>query len=545
MDNYPYNNQYPYHHQYPPGAPPPPPPPLNQDQYPPPPQQYPNYPYPQPSYPPATSYATTLDYHRYSPSHSGHISYQYPPNAAPPQTNQHNHGFEHVSASPHYQQPYPPPEVFQQKPEQYPPQQPLGGGSFSSNSHSLDGAAPSVSYPPLHDLLGRVELSDDRPSVPASPPAPSAPSLQASASIAGHGSPSWGHDRPGNFYGYPNESGNWEGTFLGRVDSSNQYVVVPPQSSDGSQHSKSTQIVPYQKGSLKFLLLHGNLDIWVCDSKNLPNMDMFHKTLGDIVGRLPGNLASQNVTSDPYVTVSVGGAVVARTFVISNSENPIWMQHFHVPVAHSAAEVHFVVKDNDVVGSQVIGFVPISVEQIHSGEKVEGTYPILNNSRKPCKPGAVLRLSIQYIPMSKLSIYNQGVGAGPHHVGVPGTYFPLRKGGRVTLYQDAHVPDGCLPNVKLDSGMIYVHGKCWEDIFEAIRQARKLIYITGWSVWHKVRLVRDGGPSSNFSIGELLKSKSQEGVRVLLLVWDDPTSRSILGYKTVSHLSILFYCFIA
>jgi hypothetical protein len=30
-----------------------------------------------------------------------------------------------------------------------------------------------------------------------------------------------------------------------------------------------------------------------------------------------------------------------------------------------------------------------------------------------------------------------------------------------------------------------------------------------------------------------LKMKSQEGVRVLLLVWDDPTSRSILGYKLV------------
>jgi phospholipase D1/2 len=41
-------------------------------------------------------------------------------------------------------------------------------------------------------------------------------------------------------------------------------------------------------------------------------------------------------------------------------------------------------------------------------------------------------------------------------------------------------------------------------------------------------------------LGDLLRRKSQEGVRVLLLVWDDPTSRSVLGIKmvglTVLHL---------
>ena len=111
--------------------------------------------------------------------------------------------------------------------------------------------------------------------------------------------------------------------------------------------------------------------------------------------------------------------------------------------------------------------------------------------------------------------------------------FLFRKGGTVTLYQDAHVPDGRLPNVQLDDGVPYLHGKCWQDIFDAIRQARRLIYITGWSVWHKVILVRDGGQHSGVTLGDLLRSKSQEGVRVLLLVWDDPTSRSVLGYKTV------------
>ncbi|KAL6348785.1 hypothetical protein AAG906_033441 [Vitis piasezkii] len=315
------------------------------------------------------------------------------------------------------------------------------------------------------------------------------------------------------------------------------YVNSAP--SDG--YSQGQEIVPFPtaKGSLKFFLLHGNLDIWVKEAKTLPNMDMFHRSLSDMFGRFSVKSAPtieghkpHKITSDPYVTISVSGAVIGRTFVISNSENPVWMQHFYVPVAHHAAEVHFVVKDSDVVGSQIIGAVGIPVEQIYSGSKVEGTFQILNGSGKPRKPGAVLTLSIQYTPIEKVTLYQFGVGSGPEYTGVPGTYFPLRTGSKVTLYQDAHVHDGCLPNLKLDNDVQFEHGKCWHDIFQAISQARRLIYITGWSVYHSVRLIRDTDNSTEFMLGHLLKTKSQEGVRVLLLVWDDPTSRSILGYKT-------------
>lgn len=319
----------------------------------------------------------------------------------------------------------------------------------------------------------------------------------------------------------------------------------------GSSHGQGNQRVPFKtsKESLQVLLLHGNLDIWINEANNLPNMDVFHKTIGDMFSALPGKLTnkiegSTKITSDPYVTVSVSGAVVARTFVIHNSENPVWKQHFNVPVAHYAAEVHFVVKDNDVVGSQLIGVVGIPVEQLHSGTRIEGTFPILNDSGKPCKPGAVLSLSIQYTPMDKVTLYHPGPAgsANSDYHGVPGTYFPLRKGGQVKLYQDAHVGDGSLPRLKLDNGVEYQHGNCWHDIFDAISQARRLVYIVGWSVYHKVRLIRDANSkATEFMLGDILKTKSQEGVRVLLLVWDDPTSRSILGYKKVSQFST--FCF--
>ncbi|RDX67638.1 Phospholipase D beta 1, partial [Mucuna pruriens] len=503
MDNYgssshPYGYPKPYPNPYPGDTPPyPPPDPYAASPYPPnPPHSYPPPPPPHSS----TPYFSHIDYSSYPP----------PP---PPTTSSHGSFDFHMPQPPHTY-PYPPSEWS------------ATGGAVSDTSDSFNPhhyyAYPphSSAYPPLDDLMSNVKLSDNN--LPSAPPAPM---LRHSNSISISN-----HERRDEFYDYPSNSSS-------NLDQGD-YSRHSPHS-DESVHNQSLQIVPVQsKGSLRVLLLHGNLDITVHGAKHLPNMDMFHKTLGDVFGRLPGNVSSKiegtvsrKITSDPYVTISVSNAVIGRTFVISNSENPVWEQHFYIPVAHHAAEIYFIVKDSDVVGSQLIGIVAIPVEQIYSGEKVQGTYPILNNNGKPCKPGAALTVSIQYIAMEKLIIYHQGVGAGPDYIGVPGTYFPLRKGGTVTLYQDAHVPDGCLPNVVLDHGIYYAHGKCWFDIFDAIRQAQRLVYITGWSVWHKVRLVRDAGDASIFTLGDLLRSKSQEGVRVLLLVWDDPTSRSILGYK--------------
>ncbi|XP_076900967.1 phospholipase D gamma 1-like [Bidens hawaiensis] len=295
---------------------------------------------------------------------------------------------------------------------------------------------------------------------------------------------------------------------------------------DGSQHGQSVLLLPF-KTSNSSLLLHGSLDIWVKEAKILPNMEMFHNKLGQVFGRMGvggKNKTEEPVkdTSDPYVTVSIANAVIARTFVISNSENPVWMQHFYVPVAHYSAEVQFVVKDSDAVGSQIMGVVGVPVEQLASGSLVEGTFPVLNESGKPCKRDAVLTLSIQYTPVAKVPLDH-------NFDGVSGTYFPLRRGGKVTLYQDAHVDEGHLPSMHLDGGLKYENGDCWHDICEAIKQARRLIYITGWSVFHSVQLVRNGDGAKDSYLGDLLKAKSSEGVRVLLLVWDDPTSSNILG----------------
>ncbi|WOL10012.1 phospholipase D gamma 1 [Canna indica] len=481
--------------QYPPPPPPPSayPPPPAPSAAPPPPSLYPSPPVPSTAPPLPPNYfgdpycSSQPDPHPYVYPHtdpnssSFHYpdSYSYPPSRS-----------DSFSAA-HYQ----------------------GPSATLSAQSSISSSSASSMYP-IDDLLANVHIHD---------PPPVAPPVSTPS-----------HYRPG-IHDYQHQSSS------GRMSYDSPAGLPPATTYSESQHGA---IVPFgsspskHRTSLKVLLLHGSLDIWVYEAKNLPNMDLFSKTIIDALGpRLTGVLSGKmeqmtSITSDPYVTVELCGAAIGRTYVLSNSENPVWNQHFNVPVAHHAAEVQFLVKDSDVVGAQLIGKVSIPAVQIFSGQKVEGFYPILSQNGKQCKPGAALRLSIQYIPMERLSTYHHGVGAGPNYYGVPDTYFPLRKGGKITLYQDAHVPDGCLPELMLGNGMYYEHGKCWHDIFNAIKQARKLIYIVGWSVFHTVRLVREAGSYSSPTLGDILKSKSREGVRVLLLVWDDPTSRNILGYRT-------------
>ncbi|KAL4586048.1 hypothetical protein LXL04_010679 [Taraxacum kok-saghyz] len=350
---------------------------------------------------------------------------------------------------------------------------------------------PSQQPPPVNQKLRRFNVCEDEPPPSSAPATASTSSSQTSSA--------------------KNESESQKTTpTLSRCVELYRCQKGSNDPSPSLVDSPDTQLRSIDEKPSKGLLLHGNLTIWVYEAKELPSMDMFN-------------------SSDPYVTIAIANAVVGKTYVIKNTENPTWNQRFDVHVAHHASEVHFLVKDSDAVGSQLIGVVAIPVKDISSGSKFEGIFPLINTNGKPFK--ATLKLAMQYIRIEKLSSYNNGVGAGPEYTGVPGTYFPLRKGGKVTLYQDAHVPDNSLPCTELDDGTHYVHGRCWIDIFDAIQNAKHLVYITGWSIWHEVKLVREVVNAPKYTLGDLLKIKSLEGVKVLLLVWDDPTSRNIMGYK--------------
>ena len=305
--------------------------------------------------------------------------------------------------------------------------------------------------------------------------------------------------------------------------------------------------------------LHGDLDLKIIEAKCLPNMDLVSERMRRLFVTFSTchtqfNRKKQQqqqhhalhkiITSDPYVTVCLAGATVARTRVISNSQSPAWNESFNIPLAHPVSEVEFYVKDNDVFGADLIGVATVSAHRILSGETIREWLPILNSLGKPPKPDASLRLEMKFTKCEDSEIYRIGIATDPDHFGVRNSYFPVRKGGSVTLYQDAHVPESLLPEIELDGGKVFQHDTCWEDICHAILEAHHLVYIVGWSVFHKVKLVRErtrplpcGG---ELSLGDLLKYKSQEGVRVLLLVWDDKTSHSKFFINTVFNYNYSF-----
>lgn len=196
------------------------------------------------------------------------------------------------------------------------------------------------------------------------------------------------------------------------------------------------------------------------------------------------------------------------------------------------------VKDNDVLGAQLIGIASVPVDRIRSGKPVEDWFDILTSTGNPPKPGSALYVSIKFTPFESNAVYQRSIAADPEKKGVQGTYFPVRKGGMVTLYQDAHVLETDLQKVELENGTVFQHEKCWEDICHAILEAHHLIYIVGWSIYHKVRLVREPTrplteDARKMTLGDLLKYKSAEGVRVLMLVWDDKTSHNKFYINTV------------
>ncbi|KAB1201776.1 Phospholipase D delta [Morella rubra] len=307
----------------------------------------------------------------------------------------------------------------------------------------------------------------------------------------------------------------------------------------------------------KVIYLHGDLDLRIVEARQLPNMDVVTQhmrrcfTLCDTI-KLPDSAAesdgrgddrkvkhhSKIITSDPYVKVTVPHATLARTRVLKNTQNPRWNESFYIPLAHPTTNLEFEVKDDDLFGAELIGTVRISARIIASGELIADWFPIECPPGKPQKLEPGLRLEMKFTPFEKNPLYQHGIAGDPEHKGVRHTYFPLRRGCSTTLYQDAHVLDRMLPEIELDDGKVFKQEKCWEDLCYAISDAHHLIYIIGWSIYHQVRLVREqtrqlprGG---NLTLGELLKYKSEEGVRVLLLVWDDKTSHDKLLIKTVS-----------
>ncbi|KAK2432473.1 phospholipase D alpha [Trifolium repens] len=232
-----------------------------------------------------------------------------------------------------------------------------------------------------------------------------------------------------------------------------------------------------------------------------------------------------------YATIDLDKARAGRTRIIENEHtNPKWYESFHIYCAHLASNIIFTVKDDNPIGATLIGRAYVPVEEVLGGEEIDRWVEILDEERNPIKEGSKIHVKLQYFDVTKDRSWARGIQSAKFP-GVPYTFFSQRQGCKVSLYQDAHVPDNFVPKISLSGGKTYQPHRCWEDIFDAITNAKHLIYITGWSVYTEISLVRDSRrpkAGGDATLGELLKKKASEGVRVLMLVWDDRTSVGLL-----------------
>lgn len=197
-----------------------------------------------------------------------------------------------------------------------------------------------------------------------------------------------------------------------------------------------------------------------------------------------------------------------------------------------ASNLIFTVKEDDTIGATLIGRAYIPVTKLVAEEIIDEWLEILDEYGKSVHGHPKIHVKVQYFDVTREYQWSKGIQS-VKFPGVPFTFFPQRNGCKVTLYQDAHLPDNFIPKIPLSGGKYYEPQRCWEDLFDAISNAKHLIYIAGWSVYTKITLIRDlrrPKPGGDLTLGELLKIKASEGVRVLMLVWDDRTSGDL--YKS-------------
>ncbi|CAH8343917.1 unnamed protein product [Eruca vesicaria subsp. sativa] len=225
-----------------------------------------------------------------------------------------------------------------------------------------------------------------------------------------------------------------------------------------------------------------------------------------------------------YATIDLDRSRVARTMM---RRHPKWFQSFHIYAAHSISKIIFTIKEDEPISANLIGRAYLPATEVISGQPVDRWLDVLDQNKNPIQGGSKIHVRVKFTSVTNDPDWNKAIISSPPYKGVPNAFFNQREGCKVTLYQDAHVL-GEYPDITLAGGQaIYIHHRCWEDIFDAIWDAKHLIYITGWSVYPDITLIRDPKrprPGGNLKLGELLKKKAEENVTVLMLVWDDRTS---------------------
>jgi phospholipase D1/2 len=277
------------------------------------------------------------------------------------------------------------------------------------------------------------------------------------------------------------------------------------------------------------VLLHGYLHVQIVRAKELRDFDC-------MIGCRKASTALRccDNVSDPYVTVHAGDHRLIKTSVMTNRLNPHWKESFVVPISHHVEALEFRVKDSDFNGAMnLLGKTYLPIRDILKLNKEgkprrTGIHKVVHLDGKP-RHGS-FEYFVEYVPAEMMK----------DDVAVPGTYFKPKQGNSVKLYINADDCGSERGNPEVSYGanndLVWKPNRLWKDIFESICQAKELIYIAGWAVDYEQSFLRgeereqalNSGKYSPY-IGDLLKAKAEEGVRVNVLVWDDQTSNGFHG----------------
>ena len=142
-------------------------------------------------------------------------------------------------------------------------------------------------------------------------------------------------------------------------------------------------------------------------------------------------------------------------------------------------------RDKETIGSVQVAGTSIEAEELFTGEVIEGWYDLKkpNEDDDQQEVQGQILFSVQYIPKADLvdELANE----------IQNSYFEARENCRMTLYQDAETPQLSQFNgLNHPDGSPYVATRAWFDLYECIRNAQKFIYITGWSVYTSIQLIR-------------------------------------------------------
>ncbi|XP_030526387.1 phospholipase D alpha 4 [Rhodamnia argentea] len=222
-----------------------------------------------------------------------------------------------------------------------------------------------------------------------------------------------------------------------------------------------------------------------------------------------------------HVTIKINDEIVAKT---SQERDRVWNQTFHILCAHPFDSTITVTMRASCV---ILGKFRIQADRLlNEASSVHGLFPLqMENGQQneKLKLQLILWFKPAEIELSWSKILTNGKFGGLRNA-----TFPQRSNCQVTLYQDAHHLSGFQPLL----GFGTTPRRLWEDMFEAIEGAKRLIYIAGWSLNPNMVLVRNPDTSIphalGVSLGELLKRKAEEDVAVRIMLWDDSTSLHII-----------------